>query len=344
MLSTRNTPSSQDPAVVGLSCVRKSLEETGISEQATTIMLKAWRQGTQKQYDTYLKEWALYCNSTGCDPLSAPLYVGINYLADLAGRVGYSAVNTARSALSSVITLRDGSSFGKHPMVKRLLKGVFEDKPSLPRYGKTWDLNVLLCFLRTLPEYDKISLKELTYKLVVLIAILSGQRCQTIHALSIEENCMSLEDDRCTFFISTLLKQSKPETHLKPIELRAYPPDPKLCVVLCLKAYLKVTASLRHNETALFITCQKPHKAAKKDTISRWIKTVLTLAGIDTKVYGAHSTRSASTSAAVRQGLPTITILQSAGWCSNNTFEKFYNMELEQPNFGDKLLANFNVD
>lgn len=133
LLSTRNTPSSQDPAVVALSCVWKSLEETSISEQATTIMLKPWRQGTQKQYDTYLKEWVLFCNSAGCDPLSAPLYVGINYLADLAGRVGYSAVNTARSALSSVITLRDGSSFGKHPMVKRLLKGVLEDKPSLPR-------------------------------------------------------------------------------------------------------------------------------------------------------------------------------------------------------------------
>ena len=137
LLFTRNTPSSQDPAVVGLSCVRKSLEETGISEQATTIMLKAWRQGSQKQYDTYLKEWVLYCNSAGCDPLSAPLYVGINYLSDLAGKVGYSAVNTARSALSSVITLRDRSSFGKHPTVKRLLKGIFEGKPSLPRYGKT---------------------------------------------------------------------------------------------------------------------------------------------------------------------------------------------------------------
>ena len=198
--------------------------------------------------------------------------------------------------------------------------------------------------LRTLPEYDKISLKELTYKLVVLIAILSGQRCQTIDALSIEENCMSLEDDRCTFFISTLLKQSKPGTHLKPFELRAYPADPKLCVILCLKAYLKVIVSPRHNETALFITRQKPYQTAKKDTISRWIKTVLTLAGIDTRVYGGHSTRSASTSAAARQGLPTITIPQSAGWCSNNTFEKFYNMELEQPNFGDKLLANLNVD
>jgi hypothetical protein len=137
--------------------------------------------------------------------------------------VRYSAVNTARSALSSVITLPDGSSFGKHPMVKRLLKGVFEDKPSLPRYTKTWDLNVVLCYLRTLPEYDRISLKDLTCKLVLLIAVLSGQRCQTIHALSIEANYMSLEDDKCTFYIGKLLKHSKPGTHLQPIELRAYP-------------------------------------------------------------------------------------------------------------------------
>lgn len=229
-------------------------------------------------------------------------------------------------------------------MVKRLLKGVFEDKPSLPRYGKTWDLNVLLCYLRTLPAYDKISLKELTCKLAVLIAILSGQRCQTIHALSIEGNCMSLEDDKCTFFVDKLLKHSRPGMHLKPIELRAYSPDPNLCVVLCLKAYLKITADIRQNETALFLTYQKPHKAASKDTISRWIKTTLTLAGIDTNIYGAHSTRSASTSAAARQGLPTIAILQSAGWCSNKTFEKFYNMELEQPNFGEKLLDNFDAD
>ena len=43
---------------------------------------------------------------------------------------------------------------------------------------------------------------------------------------------MSLQDDRCT---------SKPGMHLKPIEIRAYPPDSKLCVVSCLNAYPKVT-------------------------------------------------------------------------------------------------------
>ncbi len=176
VLSGGNSSTAQDLAITGLSCVRRTLQEAGISDKASTLMLKAWRKGTQKQYNTYLKDWGLYCHSAGCNRLSAPLKVGVNFLAD---KVGYSVVNTARSTLSSVITLPDGSSFGKHPMVKRLLKGVFEDKPSLPRYSKTWDLNVVLCYLRTLPEYDRISLKDLTCKLVLLIAVLSGQRCQT---------------------------------------------------------------------------------------------------------------------------------------------------------------------
>ena len=153
---------------------------------------------------------------------------------------------------------------------------------------------------------------------------------------------MLLEADQCTFFIGKLLKHSKPGIHLKPIVFKAYPTDSKLCVVECLKAYLEATVTIRQDDTALFISYQRPHKAASKDTISRWIKRTLTSAGIDTNIYGAHSTRAASTSAAARQGLPSAVILQSAGWCSNSTFEKFYNLELEnQPNFGEKLLDKF---
>ena len=63
---------------------------------------------------------------------------------------------------------------------------------------------------------------------------------------------MSLDDDKCTFFLDKLLKHSKPGTHLKRIEFRAYPPDPKLCVVLCLKAYLKVAADIRR-----YYSCSK---------------------------------------------------------------------------------------
>ena len=67
---------------------------------------------TEKQYKTYLDKWTTFCNSTGIDPISPPLNVAINFLADIAETVGHSAVNTARSPLSCIIQLPNGKSFG----------------------------------------------------------------------------------------------------------------------------------------------------------------------------------------------------------------------------------------
>ena len=46
----------------------------------------------------------------------------------------YSAINTARSALSSYITLENGACAGKHPLVSWLMKGIFQEKPPRPKY------------------------------------------------------------------------------------------------------------------------------------------------------------------------------------------------------------------
>ena len=83
-------------------------------------------------------------------------------------------MNTARIALSSIISLSDGTIFGKHPLVKRFLKGVFEKKPALPRYSSIWVVNIVFDYLKQWPE--DIQLKELTLKLTMLLALLTGQR------------------------------------------------------------------------------------------------------------------------------------------------------------------------
>ena len=74
----------------------------------------------------------------------------------------------------------------------------------------------------------------------------------------------------------------------------------------------------------LFISYTKPHKAVSPDTVSRWIKTTLVDAGIDTSKYSAHSTRSASTSAAKGNNISIPTIMKIAGWSQESTFTKFY--------------------
>ena len=52
--------------------------------------------------------------------------------------LGYSAVNVARSALSTFVIV-DNQAVGKHPLVTRYLKGVFHLRPALPKYSFTWD-------------------------------------------------------------------------------------------------------------------------------------------------------------------------------------------------------------
>ena len=152
------------------------------------------------------------------------------------------------------------------------MKGVFEKKPALPRYKNTWDVNIVLKELETWIPTEKLTLKELTYKLCILIALLSGQRCQTIQALQITPDAMQLTDSKCTFHVNSLLKHSWRGTHQALIKLYSFKTNESLCVVHVLQEYLNRTRKLRGDCPNLFVTLLAPHTAAATDTISRWLK------------------------------------------------------------------------
>jgi len=110
-----------------------------------------------------------------------------------------------------------------------------------------------------------------------------------------------------------LLKQSRPSIKSPIIEIVKYPHCKKICVMDALLSYIERTEAPREDETELFLTHQRPYHAACSSTISRWIESTLTLAGIDTKKFGAHSTRAASSSAAMKAGVPVSDILSAGG-------------------------------
>ena len=69
------------------------------------------------------------------------------------------------------------------------------------------------------------------------------------------------------------------------------------------------------------------------------VKTVLNLAGIDTAKYTAHSTCSASMSAAKTMDIAIDIIMESAGWTQESTFVKFYKKPItSKNNFSSCLL------
>ena len=67
------------------------------------------------------------------------------------------------------------------------------------------------------------------------------------------------------------------------------------------------------NQSQLFISYHPPYKQVSKETLSRWVRSVLAQAGIDISVFKAHSTRSASVSKAAKFA-PISSILNQGGW------------------------------
>jgi hypothetical protein len=166
------------------------------------------------------------------------------------------------------------------------MKGVYNLRPTLARYTHIWDVSKVLSYLRKLSPVKYITLKDLTLKLCMLIALTCATRTQSIHLLSVN-NVHKLSSE-FVIEIEGLLKQSRPGYRNPRIHLKAYPPDRRLCVFTVLKEYLYRTKHLRKDSSKLLISYVKPHKDVSRDTVARWIKTVLHRSGIATKIYGAH--------------------------------------------------------
>ena len=113
--------------------LRERLDEQGLSSQATDLILNSWRTKTNKSYDSLFGRWNRWCTERGSDPFSGPVSEVANFLATLY-QEGYqhNSVNAYRSAISSVHEKVDGVPVGQHPIITRLVKGVFNVRPDLP--------------------------------------------------------------------------------------------------------------------------------------------------------------------------------------------------------------------
>ena len=169
-----------------MSPVWQSIQDRGISDSATRLIMASWRKGTKKQYGTYIKKWTNFCCHRQIDHIQPTIAEVLDFLTTLFEQgLTYSAINTARSALSSYIVLENGQSADQHPLVSRLMKGIFQEKPPRSRYSEIWDVSIVLLHLQSFSPLDKLSLRELTLKLVMLILLVSGQRglssCRTLN-------------------------------------------------------------------------------------------------------------------------------------------------------------------
>lgn len=121
--------------------------------------MASWRDKSNKSYNYMFGKWISWCKGRGSDPISCPVSEVCNFLASLfEENYSYRSLNVYRSAISSAHDSVDGLPVGQHPMVTRLLSGAFNSRPPQPRYSSTWDVNVVISYISSLPKNGDLSL------------------------------------------------------------------------------------------------------------------------------------------------------------------------------------------
>ena len=158
----------------------------------------------------YFSKWESYTRKWKIDPFHPTIGEVLDFLQNLYDRAfSYSALNTARSSLSSFIILGGNLTIGTHPLVQRYMKGVFQARPAVTRYTSTWDTSVVLLYLKGLHPATGLTLQQLTQKLVMLCVLVTRQRCQSLHLMNLGSMHMDT-DNSYIFHITQLVKQSAP--------------------------------------------------------------------------------------------------------------------------------------
>ena len=118
-----------------LSNIRTYFRSKGLSERSINILCHSWRSSTVKQYQIYYKKWLSFCGVRKENPMLYNETLVIEFLTHLFHESGkYSAINSARSALSTFLINEYGITIGNSSLVKRFLRGIFELNPPVARY------------------------------------------------------------------------------------------------------------------------------------------------------------------------------------------------------------------
>ena len=188
--------------------VRRCLSKFSLPSRVSEIVMSSWRSNTQAQYGSVWAKWSSWCVQQQDDPISCNLNHFLEFLAELfdAG-LQYRTINVYRSAISVSHLPVDGCLLGSDPLVTCFMKGVHELRPPQPRVFNTWSVNTVLLFLRSLHPAEDLFLKTLTFKFVMLSALVSAARSSYLHQFDLKFHYVN---DSCYYFIIPgLVKGSK---------------------------------------------------------------------------------------------------------------------------------------
>ncbi len=302
-----------------------------------------WRKPASfKAYNSHIKKWFIFSKEKDIPNTAASTGNILDFLQTYVDKgLSHSSVANARAALGSFVHITDGPEISKNVDIAQFIRGAFHFKPPRAKHTAVWDTSLVLQKLKECEDIYDLPLLVLSQRLCVLILLVSGQRVQYLHGLTLDD--LKQQNGCYTLSINpAVLKQARPGFQLKSLSFGKFSCE-GICVASHLDIYTHRTRKIRKDVKQLLITTTEPFGPASKDTVSRWTKDCLHKCGVDMSTFGPNSCRSASTSKAYAANVPIDTIMQAAGWARPSTFSKFYKKEIKVVNvFGNAVLADHN--
>ena len=270
-----------------MACLRQDFSSQGFSKRVTELLLQSWRTNTHAAYNSAWSKWCRWCFGRNTDPLSASLGSILEFLADQFDLgLQYRSLNTLRSAISTSHAQIDSVNVGSHPVVSRLLRGMFNARPPAPHYSESWNVAMVVQYLRNCPS-EGLPIAELGKKVVTLMALANASRRSDLAAL--DRDYLRWTPSGAQFTVVQLTKTRTPGPP-KLVHYSFLSEDPEVCLATTLRIYLTKTSdrvAIVNSPKPIFLTSRKPFRRECPGTLGHWIKECLGKAGVDTERFTA---------------------------------------------------------
>ena len=336
-----------------LETIKRFTRAGGFSRRVAQRVSLARRPSSRAGYQSKWLVFRQWCRSEG-HSISRP---SLPKIADFLSWLRRSR----RLSVSSVMGYRSMSAVFKSvlpeistsPVLHDLLRSFQAEAPIREVSPPSWDLNIVLSFLRSssFEPLTTISLRDLTRKTLFLLSLATAKRVGEIQALS-----------RRVSFSSSAAGLScvpefvaKTESALRPLPrsfevpslgdfVAGMPEDLLLCPVRLLSAYLDRTSGIVDRPRRLFVSSKCRSRSMSKNGISYMLREVIVQSSASLqsgRVPRAHGIRGIATSSAFFHNWSLRSVLEAAAWRSNTVVTSFYLRDLSFTSDGVHSLGPF---
>jgi hypothetical protein len=294
----------------------------GLTPDAFQTLSKAWVTATKFHYEHAWRRWCSYCKKQvgRIDPDLPTVSQFINYLQSLlTAELKPATVATRKSAILTLMNPATAKEIRKSAQFLFYIQGMFKANPKVAG-ASVWDAAIVLDKLSRY-VFPNSSVFYLGRHIAILIQLFGGRRVHDLSLITIHPSKLLFVENQVWIQPSYGSKTDRFAKIQGPMKFIDGEHD-LLSLPKLLKQYLALTAPLRGDCQALLVSPQMPTEPASIQKIRSWIKSILEESGIAGGTPG--STRAATATAGLLQGLTVEQVLERGNWASARTMFTHY--------------------